>query len=453
MATPSQSGKQIRTSAQMTGQEKPLSILVISFSYRPLNNPRSFRWSHLTEQFAKLGHRVDVVTSWVPGRDEIEQDGLLTIYRVGWEKIERLRARQRDSRSQAGTGTALAKSPFGALRGMLLGAVIRTWRAIHWPDAACLWYFPARTKALSLVKAHQYDVVVSVAPPFTAVLVGRHVRNRCEGPAWILDLGDPFSFLEGAPPNNRALYGRLNETYERAAFREADGVSVTNPQTMERYEAVFPESKGKIRVIPPLLSMPPIYASAASILGRLVYVGTLYRHIREPTFLLELFTRACRDDQDGKLELHFFGDVSACIDILGRYQERLGKRLCIHGLVGRDKVAEAMGEADILINIGNDTTYQLPSKVVEYAASGKPIVNIAKTEQDSSVRFFSSFPYALNLVTHDGMPSDSHVSQFSDFIRHPPERASRSLLDAWLAPYRTDSVIGDYLDLLRRRRG
>ena len=91
--------------------------------------------------------------------------------------------------------------------------------------------------------------------------------------------------------------------------------------------------------------------------------------------------------------------------------------------------------------------------MVEYAASGKPVINIAKTEQDSSVLFFSDYPCALNLVTHDGMPSDSHVSLFSDYIAHPPERPPSSTLDAWLAPYGPDRIVGDYLDLLRRRRG
>lgn len=429
-----------------------MKILVLTFSFRPLNNPRAFRWTFLSEELVRYGHEVDVVTSRVPGEPEVEQTDLLTIHRAGWSLVEQLRARVRNRR--AAMGSALADVALGResissrLRGMIFGMVSRLWRALLWPDASCLWYYSARACALALAARRDYDVMVSVAPSFTGVVVGRAVKARYPHLRWVLDLGDPFSFLEGAPPNNGRIYAGLNYRYERAAFAAAAGISVTTAQTRERYEQVFPESCGKIRVIPPLLSLPKLPEGVPQIPGKLVYVGTLYRCIREPGYLLELFARALTSGLPAQTELHFVGDVSSCIDLIRPYQAQLGQRLRIHGQVSREAVAVAMAEAEVLINIGNDTIYQLPSKVVEYAASGKRILNLAKTPQDSSVVFFADYPRSLSLVSAGHGPNESDVRRFVAFVASPPDVVGDFDLAACMAPYEAPQVVAGYLELL-----
>lgn len=355
-------------------------------------------------------------------------------------------ARARAGVSQQPVRPSLARKVLGTLS----RAATFAWRSLYWPDPSCLWYFPARAKALALVHSQQYDVVVSVSPTFTAVAIGRHIREASQTAVWMLDLGDPFSFLEGAPPNNATLYGRLNKSYERKVFQEADVVSLTNSQTLERYAEVFPESAHKLLVIPPLLSLPHVDARPL-VIGKLVYVGTMYRNIREPGFLLELFKQALQSGLDQNAELHCFGDVSSCVDIIDRYEELLGKRVFFHGVVSRDIAAQAMEEAHILVNIGNDTTYQLPSKVVEYAATGKPIINLAKTPEDSSVRFFTPYPCALNLISDSPSPTEDQVCRFVAFMQASPERVNPLVLADWLHPYTSGKVVADYLEAMIKR--
>ncbi|MBK9744729.1 MAG: hypothetical protein IPO94_18110 [Saprospiraceae bacterium] len=38
---------------------------------------------------------------------------------------------------------------------------------------------------------------------------------------------------------------------------------------------------------------------------------------------------------------------------------------------------------DALINVGNTTTYHLPSKIVDYLGANKPIVNLISNDDDS----------------------------------------------------------------------
>lgn len=428
-----------------------MKVLVLTFSFRPLNNPRAFRWTFLAEELVRRGHRVDVVTSLVPGAPDVERVDRLTIYRVGWSFVERLRAGIRERRAATkSVQTDVAPvfgSFFGHFRRVLGGIASRLWRTVLWPDASCLWYYPARSRALALTDRCKYDVMVSVSPAFTGVAVGRAVKARHPDLRWVLDLGDPFSFLEGAPPNNTRIYGRLNHRYERAAFAEAEEISVTNIQTRNCYEEIFPESRGKVRVIPPLLSIPRAPKGVSQVPGKVVYIGTLYRNIREPGYLLELFQCAVSRGLPQQTELHLYGDVSSCIDKIHPYQAQLGKRLIIHGQVSREAVAIAMAEAEILVNIGNDTTYQLPSKVVEYAASGKRILNLAKSSRDSSALFFSDFPQALSLIVTGDSPNEIDVRRFVDFICRPSDVLAETELAPRLAAYKAPQVVAEYLRL------
>lgn len=81
-----------------------------------------------------------------------------------------------------------------------------------------------------------------------------------------------------------------------------------------------------------------------------------------------------------------------------------------------EKAAHAMKEANILVNIGNNTSYQLPSKVVEYASTGKAILNLVKTESDSSIPFFDAYPASMCLLEYTESLCLETIEQLIKFI-------------------------------------
>jgi len=424
----------------------PRPVVIVSFSYAPRLNPRAFRWTAIAEWLAANGHAVDVVTSWVPGAAENETVGGVRIHRAGWKLLER---------GRSGMGGAGSGGGGPARQGMLGAFARRLWRGVCWPDVTANWYFPALRVAAPLLEARPDAALVSVAPSFTAVAVGKALQRRRGRLRWILDLGDPFSFLAETPPNNRLLYAGLNRRFERAAFRAADAVSVTNRRTADRYGAEFPESAGKIAVIPPLLSaqVSPAPARAQGGALRIVYLGTLYRGLREPDFLLSLFDAACAAAPGRPLELHFYGDAGACSPVLERHRAGSGGRVHLHGVVSRAEALEAMRGADVLVNLGNETAFQLPSKVVEYAAAGKPVVNIASHHEDSSIEFFRAYPLALNLVASGASPTGAQAGEFAAFVSRPPATVEPGALEAFLGPFRIDAIAARYAALLEGGAG
>jgi glycosyltransferase involved in cell wall biosynthesis len=326
------------------------------------------------------------------------------------------------------------------------------WKKVRWPDYACTWYFPAVREARRLSVGGGYDAIVSVSDPFTGHLVGMRLKKDFAELTWLADVGDPFSFQDAIPVNNVGLYGRRNVAVEREVFSRADAVTVTNPAVMAEYAARFPESAGKILVIPPLLSLPTLPPAAALLFPpdgrlRLVCIGTLYHHVRNPAFLLRLFARMLSLPLSDRLELHFFGDVSDCRNCFAGLESGVAGKISLHGMVDRETVARAMGEAAALVHIGNVTRYQLPSKVVEYAAAGRPVINIVRAEGDSSMAFFKEHPAVRHVVEGEEALGSETVAELARFIEDRPP-ISPDALARWLEPFQAEAVAAGYGRLL-----
>lgn len=435
-----------------------MRLLILSFSYAPRANPRATRWTTLAEEFARAGHTVVVITSWQQGLPEQETVNGVQIYRAGMQFLEHLRRMISANRPKctdqpvAGSESPTEATAQGSTVLRLLKMLNqKIWRKLWWPDSTCIWLRPALNTARKLLAQQPADAVISVSPTFSAVVAGHILaRDRQLCRRWIIDLGDPFSFMEQAAPNNALFYGGLNRWFEKRAFLRADGISVTTAGTRELYAWLYPECTGKITVIPPLLSPSPEPRASGPFFRnpaatRLVFIGTLYRHLRRPDYLLQLFSAMLLARPQFNAELHLIGDTHECRESLASYQQHLGKHLVIHGPIDRSMAAQAMKEADILVNLGNETAYQLPSKLVEYAATGKRIVNISSLASDSSTDFLQSYPGALCLQDQGAVPSAGQVVEFAGFCEDQTRREIKaSAIENFLRPYSLQVVAGRY---------
>lgn len=427
-----------------------MKILIISCLYPPSLTPRAFRWAAIAEQWAKEGHHVDVVCETAPARAASETVNGVHIHRVGSGLIGRMRRK-------IGTEKVTQAPESGSLRETLTALIKKTskyaWRRLYWPDHACLWYWPAIGKARKLQAANDYDVMYSSSIPFTGHLVALGIKNKYPDLRWIVDIGDPFCFSDGVTVNNFALYGKLNIRYEKKVLLLADAVTVTTGATRERYGEIFPFAASKISIIPPLLSMAPAAGADAPRAFpqdnkiRLVFLGTLYRAIRSPENLLRLFSKLLEERELAeRLELHFYGDIGSCQDCFEPYSDFMGRNIFIHGLVDRKVAAEAMKDADILVNIGNDTAYQLPSKVVEYLAAMKPILNFAKTDQDSSIVFFRHYDGIMWIAGDITICEQDRFQAIVNFIRYP-QKVDVNAREQQLNIFRIDQIAKTYRSL------
>lgn len=437
-------------------------ILIISHSYKPFLNPRAFRWSAIAEHWAHQGKDIDIITSWQPGLKRYELVNGVEIHRVGGSLTERFRTLLRPKQRAT---TSLSKenqktNQLNIIR-ILFGWVIRAalflndkiWKNIYWPDYACFWIGPASAKAQELCAMEQYGTVISVSDPFSSHLAGKHIKSKHPEMKWLVDIGDPFCFRHDNPTNNHRLYRKLNYRKENQLLFLADSVSVTTKSTKERYLELFGNVDSKTKVIPPILSQLPVIQEGNRILPenknvKLVYVGTLYRVIRNPEYLLKLFKSLLSLNKKVSAELHFFGGYDDCREIIAPFQSLFADRLVLHGLVEQSVVLKAMSEADILINIGNANPYQLPSKLVEYGALGKPIVNLHSIENDSSKEFLVGYPGLLNLNAGRNSNLEHQAQLLSNFIGRLPIIIDQSFVQNWQNKFSVEKIADEYSSLL-----
>jgi hypothetical protein len=434
-----------------------MKILIVSYAYFPEMSPRAFRWTALAEQLAYLGHSVEVICASGVGQATHECVSGVEIHRTGSNAREvvkrwlRLEATVTPTSTSTKVGApASTRSKIGSL---IKSAYRHTVRQILWPDFAAFWYFSALKSAHKAIKKGRPDVVVTVSLPYTGHLVGLALKRRY-AVRWVVDIGDPFSFMSETPLNNAALFQSLNFRSESSVLHMADAIAVTTEGTRGEYLKCFPGlGPEKIVVIPPLFSPTKNEEASVPFFGdskkiRLIFAGTLYRAIRNPQALLELFRSLLLTPLGPKLELHFFGVVNDCKPCFDSFGDLVGTKIFLHGLVSRAKAVQAMKEATVLVNLGNSTAYQMPSKVVEYVMLGKPVLNVSKLDADSSQTFFADLTGVCNVTEHALAGDTAQLSRVRNFIENPPV-VSPIYIDQLVRTHGTEAVTQRYLALFQ----
>jgi len=317
-----------------------------------------------------------VLTAKQPGFTENDHLNGVQVQRSGVDSLKTMLAFWRKSVAPGGNAPA----------GWLWWAYQHIWKQLVFPDDSCWWYFPARRRLKQLLKTQQYDLIVSVSLPFTGHLLGYFAKKQQPEAFWIADNGDPFAFQPQAL-NNRRLYGALNRRWELRVLQKADKSVCTNEATRRAYARVYGEAAvQKMQCIPPLLH--PEFGPnniQAPVDGPIIlaYFGAMYPPMRTPEALLELLSRL-----DLPIELHFWGEINPAFQKLLQAYPFVRLR----GLHSREAVRAAMRGSHILVNIGNKSTYQLPSKAVEYLAAGRPVLHLSYTEEDPFAELFEGNP-------------------------------------------------------------
>jgi len=434
-------------------------LLIVAHDYPPLISARAIRWRALAEHWAQQGHQVDVVSAWQTGFTQTEVIHGVQVHRVNAMWLENLRAWFKKARalSDEHNNGKSKENPQTQTRNAVaqMGHWLyqQIYKQLYWPDSAFPWCQPAFAQAKELLSRRQYDVLISVSPYFTAHLVGMRVHKLFPRLPWLVDIGDPFSYLEFETPNNRRLYKAFNYHKEQRVFQKADMICVTTQETRNRYADIFPDCTAKIHVVPPLISFssseieqPDFFPSDSAI--RLVYLGRLYADVRRPDFLLQLFDALLQTSIVNPLELHFFGDTRDVSDSFEHYNQLIGSNIFRHDPVDHKTAIRIMQDASLLVNIGNKSSYQLPSKVVEYACTGKPILNLSQIEEDSSCAFFRGYPSVLNLLDSEKANFEQQVNDLAQMIMHLPSRIDQEDLHTFLSAFQIGAVSASYENII-----
>ncbi len=422
-----------------------MKILIVSAWYSPAIHPRAHRWANIASHWAAKGHSVTVLTSRHAGGPlgESMEKGVRVI-RVGHSALHEAISNLLGLNRVKG-GTAAQPQHSGMLIRVLYACYQWLWKYWIFPDDAFVWYFPARTKLYQLIESEGFDRMITVSMPFTGHCLGLSAKRKFADrmPLWLADIGDPFSSTESRP----FWHARMGRKWERCLLHEADVLCLTTAALQNHYLRTFNGLKAdKFRVIPPLFvpyttEVGEIPVDKTSI--AIGYFGHLYYPVRPPEVFLHFLSalQTHHPDLYDKLEFHFYGDLNPLVK---SKIEHLPNLIC-HGLSSREHAAAKMQSMDILLNIGNRSSIQLPSKAVDYLASGRPVLHLSLTEDDPFSSFFHDHPAFFSCPISEKGIITSALEELVSWLQSHKKVLDADALALRLAPYGIVPIANAYL--------
>lgn len=340
-----------------------MKIHIVTGAFPPDINPRSFRSAELARQFARNGHKVTVTNlSYTPNYDykNLEKEIGITIDNIPIYYHTKAKHEIKKSRFEK------IKSSLRAIGRYYLGGKL-------------FFYEREIIKKINIPK--DTDVVISISVPFvTHYSVSKYRKKReriFNKSCFIADSGDPFSTCQQF---KMAFYFKA---FERRVYKQFDYLAIPTSAAREAYLDLIPQDK--IKVIPQgfdfqIRNSLPLYVK--NDIPTFAYAGVFYKGIRNPDFLFRYLSELNRPFNF----YLFLREKDLFIEsILDKYSSTLkGKVYTYYGIL-REELLRKLATMDFLINIGNTTSVQVPSKIIDYALVNRPFISFTEKTFKSSV--------------------------------------------------------------------
>lgn len=271
----------------------------------------------------------------------------------------------------------------------------------------------AKDTAAVLRERFQFEIVFSTMEPFYAPLTASRLHNVYRV-LYIMD--PPISFVRDVvTPYRTRNMRRILSNHD---------VIVTTPfirQALIDYS--YGEFDSKIISVGFPMITPHNVTSHQVGDGkiRLLFCGWLYSDIRSPKYFLNIVSRL-----DERFEVTFMG--KECEKLQERFSTETNASIITLPNQPYDVALQAMADADVLINIGNNVPVHMPSKTLEYINTGKPMVNFYKITDCPTLYYTKRYPLALNLFEEE-KDIDAATAQFVQFCE---ENIGKTLNHDWI---------------------
>lgn len=257
------------------------------------------------------------------------------------------------------------------------------------PDPQCFWLRPA-VQWLSRIPIDEYpDVVFATGGPWTALLVGQALARRFRVP-FVADFRDPWTcnpYLEVRSP---FLFHKAAQL-ERSVYKTAACVIANTAELCSKLRTDHSDLEKKFITITNGFDADTYNLAdngrnarqgvhtVSNPVIELCHFGTVYGN-RNPASLLQAVKELIDQNRIGRnqLRIRFVGawevKDASCED-LARDLEQLGI-IRREAPVPHDECARQMMAAEILLILQPASPLQIPAKIYEYIATGRPLLVI-----------------------------------------------------------------------------
>jgi len=246
------------------------------------------------------------------------------------------------------------------------------------PDPLLFWARKTAKTVLSRGLVGKADVLVTFGQPMSSHLAGLSIQ-RATGAPWIAHFSDPW--VDNPFRRRVPLTGLVNRHMERKVIAQADRVVFTSGETVDLVMKKYPESWRQKAVVIPHAFDPELYGSdPGPNKERIIrYLGDFYGN-RTPEILVKALVEIHRTRPDVLRNIRFelIGNMPADMARAVDDSSLPAGLLVIRSSTDYQTSLRLMREAALLLVI--DAAFEksvfLPSKLIDYIGSGRPVFAI-----------------------------------------------------------------------------
>lgn len=327
-----------------------MKILLVSGAFYPENSPRSFRTTELAKEFIRRGHEVTVI---IPENNN-DHNGFLKEFPIKIKYYQRPKGKRIFTRI-----SIIDRVIFKLLNQFCAYPNVRLRKPLR-----------------KVIKDEQgYDLLISIAVPHMIHWeFGRlYARGKRAAKNWVADCGDSFMLNKSINYKQPFYFKHLEKTW----CRYCDYIAVPLESEKENY---YPEFAEKIRVIPQGFDFSELENKPTNThndVPTFAFSGTFIPNLRDPRPILEYL---CSSERDFK-----FIVFTKQKELFAPYLERLRNRLEMREFISRNELLKELKRCDFLLNIDNGKAKGRPSKLIDYALTGRPILSVNSSNLDKKL--------------------------------------------------------------------
>jgi glycosyltransferase involved in cell wall biosynthesis len=259
--------------------------------------------------------------------------------------------------------------------------------ALEWlfsfPDPQCSWLRPAVRRLSQIPRAEYPDVVFATGGPWTALLVGKALAEKFSVP-FVADFRDPWTYNPDFENRSRIIFRKARRV-ERSICEAAARVITNTDELRAKLLTDYPTLKEKFLTITngfdsyvdsQIGNRPE--NSDENVL-ELCHFGSIYGN-RKPLALLQAIKELIDEGEldCDRLKLRFIGPWEATDAVCEKHARDLEERgiLRREPPVSYDECGRQMTTAKVLLILQPDFPLQIPGKIYEYIATGRPLLVI-----------------------------------------------------------------------------
>lgn len=367
-----------------------MNILMIAYYFPPDSSSGSFRPLYFANYFASQGDNVQILTArqldFLPDQP-LDKTLLITNLDINRTRVFRPRERliELKNRFFPSKSSDQALKPedsivisrktgndaFGRLKDMItLG--------LSCPDPHIGWLPPALLKGLELIKTHKIDLIYATGSPWTSLLLGSVLKMMTKTPL-VLDFRDPWTQNPGFMVREK-LFQWGESFMEKKVVTLADLVVANTKELEIDFQRRFGLSSKKVITV--TNGFNKVWGSVKFVNTSrftITHAGSLY-FSRNPKYLLRAVLNLVETGvfSHRNFLINFIGGISIEDQELKKLLEnkQIREVLEIIPRISFDEVCKYQIKSDVLFLIQPDFPLQVPRKLYEYMAFGKPVLGI-----------------------------------------------------------------------------